>query len=324
MGERKVLNKYFPADFDPRFIPRGSKPKGELVPVRMMLPFTIQCSSCSSFLYQGRKFNSKKEPVSGEKASYLTVQRFRFYIKCSVCSRPVTFMTDPENADYEMESGGTRNYQVWRDKEKVEAEIKEERSGEKDGDDAMAALEERVADSQREMEDLDNLDEIKAMNARHAKLMRARGRPSEAGGVAAVVDRANGAATDGDREDLTEHGTTAEEESLLGTIKFGAATAAASDDEEDDQAERDRRARNAAALGAESAPTSAASALLPGIKIAGVRRRRRDGADGREAKLRRAPTPKPTSPPDPPPPPPPSGGLGGLLGDYGSDSDLDF
>ena len=112
-GERKVLNKFIPADFDPKLVPRGKK-KGndDLIPVRMMLPFSIQCSSCSSFMYRGRKFNSKKESVKGERGKYLGIQRFRFYIKCTVCSRPITFLTDPQNADYEtvkiMVDGGAR------------------------------------------------------------------------------------------------------------------------------------------------------------------------------------------------------------------------
>lgn len=91
MGERKVLNKYIPADFDPKLVPRGKRPKDDLIPVRMMLPFTIQCSTCSTFLYRGRKFNSKKEPVKGINGKYLGIQRFRFYIKCSDCSKPLTF-----------------------------------------------------------------------------------------------------------------------------------------------------------------------------------------------------------------------------------------
>lgn len=91
MGERKVLNKYIPSDFDPKLVPRGKKPKDDLVPVRMMLPFSIQCSTCSSFLYRGRKFNSKKEAVKGINGKYLGIQKFRFYIKCSDCSRPITF-----------------------------------------------------------------------------------------------------------------------------------------------------------------------------------------------------------------------------------------
>ena len=88
-----------------------------------MLPFSIQCSSCSSFMYRGRKFNSKKESVKGEKGKYLGIQRFRFYIKCTVCSRPITFLTDPQNADYEMESGATRNYEVHKDKERTDEEM---------------------------------------------------------------------------------------------------------------------------------------------------------------------------------------------------------
>jgi hypothetical protein len=91
MGERKVLNKYIPADFDPQLVPRSKKPKDDLVTVRMMLPFTIQCATCSSFLYRGRKFNSKKESVKRVNGKYLGIQRFRFYIKCSACSRPITF-----------------------------------------------------------------------------------------------------------------------------------------------------------------------------------------------------------------------------------------
>ncbi len=170
MGERKVLNKYIPADFDPKLVPRGKKPKDDLIPVRMMLPFTVQCSTCSDFMYSGRKFNSKKEAVRGSEGKYLGIQRYRFYIKCNACSRPVTFLTDPKNNDYEMESGGTRTYEVHKDKKKVMTQA--------DADDAkmekldpMKALEKRVLASQKEMADLDNLDEIKAMNMRHLKMM---------------------------------------------------------------------------------------------------------------------------------------------------------
>ncbi|ACI65550.1 predicted protein, partial [Phaeodactylum tricornutum CCAP 1055/1] len=122
MGDRKVTNKYIPADFDPKLIPRGKKlsAKDGTVPVRMMLPFSIQCSTCNTFMYRGRKFNSKKEPVGGSEGRYLGIQRWRFYIKCTHCSRPVTFLTDPKNADYEMESGASRNYEVYKDKEQTE------------------------------------------------------------------------------------------------------------------------------------------------------------------------------------------------------------
>ena len=170
MGERKVLNKYIPSDFDPKLVPRTKKPKDDLVSVRMMLPFTIQCSTCSSFMYRGRKFNSKKENVGGAEGKYLGIQRYRFYIKCTACSRPLTFLTDPENTDYEMETGGTRTFEVHKDRDKIKEDV-ETKELQSEKEDPMKALENRVLASQKEMQDLDNLDEIKAMNMRHLKMM---------------------------------------------------------------------------------------------------------------------------------------------------------
>lgn len=171
MGERKVINKYIPSDFDPKLVPRSKKPKDDLVSVRMMLPFTIQCSTCSSFMYRGRKFNSKKEAVKGSEGKYLGIQRWRFYIKCSACSRPLTFVTDPKNADYQMEQGGTRTYEVHKDQKKTEEEaVEQDATTEKE--DPMKALENRVLQSQREMKDMDNLDEILAMNRKHVRMMK--------------------------------------------------------------------------------------------------------------------------------------------------------
>ena len=222
MGERKVLNKYIPADFDPSLVPRGKalSKKDGTVPVRMMLPFSVQCSTCNTFLYRGRKFNSKKEPMGGPDGRYLGIQRFRFYIKCDHCSRTITFLTDPENTDYEMESGGTRNYEVYKDKKKTEEELAAEK--EKDEkEDPMKALENRVLDSQREMADLDNLEEIRAMNRKHLKLMSS----SDGGGfdakavLKALDERIQEEAIT--EEELNEHGITKEEEKLVQSIKFG-------------------------------------------------------------------------------------------------------
>jgi hypothetical protein len=79
MGERKVLNKYIPPDFDPSLIPRFKRDKHKLVEVRMapqavgrsntaaqvrmMIPFNMRCNTCGEFMYRGKKFNSKKEDV---------------------------------------------------------------------------------------------------------------------------------------------------------------------------------------------------------------------------------------------------------------------
>jgi RNase P subunit RPR2 len=207
MGERKVLNKYIPADFDPSFVPRGKKlsAKDGTVPVRMMLPFSVLCDNCNTFLYRGRKFNSKKEAMGGPDGKYLGITRWRFYIKCTHCSRPLTFLTDPKNADYEMESGGTRNYEIQKDKIATEDQISAERDKE-EKEDPMKALENRVLESQSEMADLDNLEEIKAMNARHVKLL--------AGKKDSILVRT-------EESDISCTLLTAEDEALVKSIKFG-------------------------------------------------------------------------------------------------------
>ena len=165
--------------------------------------------------------------MKGIEGKYLGIQRFRFYIKCTDCARPITFLTDPKNADYEMESGGTRNYEVWHDESKTNAE--NEKSVEEDEKlDSMKALENRVAESQREMAELDALEEIRAMNERHRRLMKG-GRD---GNVAEVVLKAreenmimSGDGGGGTVEDveLDENGLTREEENLVQSIKFGGA-----------------------------------------------------------------------------------------------------
>ena len=87
---------------------------------------------------------------------YLGIQIWRFYIKCNVCARPITFLTDPENSDYKCESGAVRNYEMWKDKSETEAKVKEDRI-EEDKMDDMKRLENRVEDSKREMAELDAL-----------------------------------------------------------------------------------------------------------------------------------------------------------------------
>lgn len=179
MGERKVLNKYIPSDFDPSLVPKhkntaagrkaANKKDAGKTQIRMMIPFSMQCENCGTFMYRGKKFNCYKEDVQGSKGKYLGIQRFRFYIKCIVCSRPITFLTDPENNDYEMESGATRNYEIWKDKNKTVEDEKEGKEEEEEMD-AMKALENRVEESRREVEEQDRLEEIKALNSRHVRM----------------------------------------------------------------------------------------------------------------------------------------------------------
>lgn len=168
MSERKVINKYIPPDFDPsdRFsLPRNPKrPKT----VRVMLPFSMRCSTCGEFIYKGRKFNARKETVHGEE--YLSsVPVFRFYIRCVWCSSEITYKTDPKNADYEMEAGGTRNAEPWREEARETEALKAKRRFEEELN-PMRAVENKSIDSKREIDIQESLEELRA---RKAELERA-------------------------------------------------------------------------------------------------------------------------------------------------------
>uniref|UniRef100_A0A0D9V2E4 Splicing factor YJU2 n=1 Tax=Leersia perrieri TaxID=77586 RepID=A0A0D9V2E4_9ORYZ len=163
MGERKVLNKYYLPDFDPSKIPRRRQPKNQQIKVRMMLPVSIRCGTCG--IYKGTKFNSRKEDVEGEK--YLGIQIFRFYFKCTKCSAEITFKTDPQNSDYTVESGASRNFEPWREEDEVADKEKRKRDEEEMGD-AMKALENRAMDSKQDMDILAALEEMRSMKSRHA------------------------------------------------------------------------------------------------------------------------------------------------------------
>ena len=55
MGERKVLNRYFPPDFDPLLVPRRKWDPYKQVEVRMMIPFSLQCVKCGEYMYRGAR-----------------------------------------------------------------------------------------------------------------------------------------------------------------------------------------------------------------------------------------------------------------------------
>lgn len=163
MGERKVLVRYVPPDFDPSIIPKFKHDKNRVVEVRMMLPFSMRCLTCGEYMGMGKKFNSIKEICWGE--DYMGIRKIRFRIKCSMCSAEISFKTDPKNSGYECESGASRNFEVWAANEaERDAQAEQEAQDELD---AMKSLENRTIDSKVEMDILDALDEIKSINQRH-------------------------------------------------------------------------------------------------------------------------------------------------------------
>ncbi|NXF26431.1 YJU2 factor, partial [Rhodinocichla rosea] len=167
MSERKVLNKYYPPDFDPAKIPRLRLPKERQYAVRLMAPCNMRCRACGEYIYKGKKFNARKETVRNE--SYLGLPIFRFYIKCPRCLAEITFKTDPQNTDYAVEHGATRNFQAQKLLEEEEKRMQKERE-EEELNNPMKVLENRTKDSKLEMEVLENLQELKELNQRQANV----------------------------------------------------------------------------------------------------------------------------------------------------------
>ena len=198
MSERKVLNKYYPPDFDPSAIERRRGGKQQAGPkvqtVRLMAPFSMKCTSCGEYIYKGRKFNARKE-TTDEK--YYAISIFRFYIRCTRCSAEITFKTDPKNMDYTCERGAKRNFEVWRESklaEETEEEMLDRMEKEESERDAMKELEKKTLDAKTEMAIADALDEVRMRNAH-------RERADVEGAVSGVaVDRRDSEAERVERE----------------------------------------------------------------------------------------------------------------------------
>ena len=57
-----------------------------MMKVRMMLPMSIRCQTCGTYMYKGTKFNTRKEDVEGE--NYLGIQVFSCRLATMQCMRP--------------------------------------------------------------------------------------------------------------------------------------------------------------------------------------------------------------------------------------------
>ncbi|XP_019412498.1 PREDICTED: coiled-coil domain-containing protein 94 [Crocodylus porosus] len=152
MSERKVLNALAPGFF---------------FSLRWISLSLFRCKTCGEYIYKGKKFNARKETVQNE--MYLGLPIFRFYIKCTRCLAEITFKTDPENTDYTMEHGATRNFQAEKLLEEEEKRMQKERD-EEELNNPMKVLENRTKDSKLEMEVLENLQELKELNQRQANV----------------------------------------------------------------------------------------------------------------------------------------------------------
>lgn len=168
MSERKVLNKYYPPDFDPNKIPKLKQPKNRVYTIRTMAPFNMRCNTCGEYIYKGKKFNSRTETVEGEK--YLgSIYIRRFYIRCPQCVAEISFKTDPENTDYTLEAGATRNFEAMKTASEMAKKEQQEKE-EEEANNPMKVLENRTKASRNEMEAIEKLEELRDRNAAHAKV----------------------------------------------------------------------------------------------------------------------------------------------------------
>ncbi|PIA41452.1 hypothetical protein AQUCO_02200103v1 [Aquilegia coerulea] len=163
MGERKVLNKYFPPDFDPSKVPRRRQLKNGQMNIRMMLPMGVRCKTCGNYMFQGTKFNSRIEQDSQN--MYLDIIKiYRLYFKCSNCSAEIIIKTDPKNSDYIVETGATRNRESCWSHPHPHKEEKEEKSS------MMESLEMKRLESVRQLALLASLEELKSLKSVQATL----------------------------------------------------------------------------------------------------------------------------------------------------------
>ncbi|XP_022094708.1 coiled-coil domain-containing protein 94-like [Acanthaster planci] len=181
MSERKVLNKYYPPDFDPDKVPKLRMQRERQYTVRTMAPFNMRCKTCGDYIYQGKKFNAKTETVQDE--TYLGLRIYRFYIKCPKCISEISFKTDPENEDYTLEHGATRLFEAAKMLRKATEQEKRERE-EEEANNPMKVLENRTKDSKLEMEIIENLEELRELNARkvdvdYAEILRRKAEAEE-------------------------------------------------------------------------------------------------------------------------------------------------
>lgn len=172
MADQKVMNRYYPPDFDPsKLLPvKAIRPKRTPGPrqmsIRMMMPFTMRCSACGEYMYIATKFNSRCEKIPG--TTSLGLNAYRFFGSCKHCKAEFVFRTDPEHSDYVLESGGSRTYEAFKDADYAEAEVARAKA-EEEGNSESVALESKIYDTAEEMRRIEELGELRAINKREAR-----------------------------------------------------------------------------------------------------------------------------------------------------------
>lgn len=86
-------------------------------------------------------------------------------MQCTRCLQEISFKTDPQNTDYEIEAGATRNFMALKLAEE-QAMREEQEAKEEEANNPMKLLENRTKQSKNEIELLESLEELKDLNRR--------------------------------------------------------------------------------------------------------------------------------------------------------------
>ena len=144
---------------------RASKLKSQgILTVRFECPFAIWCSTCSpeQIIGQGVRFNAEKKKVG----SYLSTPIWSFRFKHTVCGSWLEVRTDPKNTEYVVVEGGKRRDHgdiddgLGRDRTTEE----EKQRLEKDG--GFGAMEKKVEDRRRLLNESERLEELRKRSER--------------------------------------------------------------------------------------------------------------------------------------------------------------
>ena len=119
MAERKTIEKYYPADFDPAKLVRSKKyPTSTRTVVNFACPFrSMRCLSCGHYTTKGKVFRNSPKHISPE--TYLGVKIVTLHCKCPGCAAQIIIETDPKNMDYRIVKGAVRGFEAWRDNERA-------------------------------------------------------------------------------------------------------------------------------------------------------------------------------------------------------------
>lgn len=168
MSDRKGQSKWYDPNFDYHELEKYNKqlkktrqqPNTKQTEVRMIIPMSIQCLLCNEYIYKGTKFNSKKEIIEGE--DYCGIKIYRFLFKCPNCKNIFTIKTDPQHHCYLCEKNCKSTIDPRREElKRRENEMKLKKEEEKN--DIVKKMENQTKNAQREMKELERLDELKRM-----------------------------------------------------------------------------------------------------------------------------------------------------------------